>query len=79
MQTNPFGFSIDLKSFGVNEWGWLLALGILGMLFSFILLWNPAFAGMTIVIWTSFAFIAIGIFRIFLSFKLKGLNDIAKA
>ena len=72
------GFAVDLKSFGVKEWGWLTALGILGMLFSFILLWNPMLAGLTIVMWTASAFIAIGVFKIFLSFKLKQLNTISK-
>ncbi len=72
------GFAVDLKSFGVKEWGWLLALGILGMLFSFIMLWNPMFAGLTIVMWTAGAFITIGVFKIFLSFKLKQLDTFSK-
>jgi uncharacterized membrane protein HdeD (DUF308 family) len=71
------GFAVDLKSFGVKEWGWLLALGILGMLFSFVLLWNPMIAGFTIVMWTALAFLTIGVFKIFLSFKLKQLNTIS--
>ena len=72
------GLAVDMKSFGANGWGWLLALGILGMVFSFILLWNPMLAGLTIVIWTAWAFIAIGVFKIFLSFKLKQLNAVSK-
>ena len=72
------GFAVDLKSFGVKEWGWLLALGILGMLFSFVLLWNPMIAGFTIVMWTALAFLTIGVFKIFLSFKLKQLNTISE-
>lgn len=72
------GFSIDLKAFGVKDWGWLLALGILGLLFSFILLWNPMLAGWTIVMWTAAAFITIGLFKIFLSVKLKQLNTYSK-
>ncbi|HWA34413.1 MAG TPA: DUF308 domain-containing protein, partial [Cyclobacteriaceae bacterium] len=75
---SAIGFAIDLQSFGVNEWGWLLTLGILGLFFSFILLWNPLLAGLTAVIWTAAAFISIGIFRIWLSFKLKGLHTISK-
>ncbi|UXE67180.1 MAG: DUF308 domain-containing protein [Chryseotalea sp. WA131a] len=72
------GFAIDLKSLGVKEWRWLLALGILGMLFSFILLWNPLLAGLTIVIWTALGFITLGVYRIFLSFKLKQLHTLSK-
>ena len=72
------GQSFELKTYGGGEWVWLLLLGILGLLFSFILLWNPLFAGMTIVMWTALAFITIGIFRILVSFKLKKLHDVAR-
>lgn len=68
------GFALDLNGLADSGWGWLLALGILGLLFSFILLWNPLFAGLTIVIWTGCAFVTIGIFRIILAFKLKHLH-----
>jgi uncharacterized membrane protein HdeD (DUF308 family) len=72
------GFAFDLKAFAVKDWGLLLALGILGVLFSFILLWKPLFAGLTIVIWTGCAFITLGIYRIILSFKLKQLHKLSK-
>ena len=72
------GFAFDLKGFTDSGWGWLLALGILSLLFSFVLLWNPLFAGLTIVIWTGCAFITIGIYRIILSFKLKRLHNLSK-
>lgn len=49
----------------------LMAIGILGVIFSFILLWNPVFGGMTIVFWTGFAFLMSGIFSLYLSFKLR--------
>ncbi|MCV9928283.1 HdeD family acid-resistance protein [Flavobacterium sp. LS1R49] len=68
--------AFDLKSYGVKDWGNLLFLGILGIIFSFILLWNPIFAGLSLVYWTAFAFIAIGIFYIYFSFKLKKIHDI---
>lgn len=68
--------SIDLKSYGIIDWGNLMAIGILGVVLSFILLWNPLFAGMTLVFWTAMLFIISGIFSIYLSFKLKKINDI---
>jgi uncharacterized membrane protein HdeD (DUF308 family) len=70
------GFAFDLKGFAGSGWGWLLALGIIGLLFSFLLLWNPLFAGLTIVILTGCAFITIGFFRIILAFKLKHLHNL---
>ena len=72
------GFAFDLKDFAGSGWGWLLTLGILGLLFSFVLLWNPAFAGLTIVVLTGCAFVTLGIFRIFLSFKLLHLHKLSK-
>ncbi|MGA3015422.1 MAG: DUF308 domain-containing protein [Bacteroidales bacterium] len=72
------GFAFDLKDFAGSGWGWLLTLGILGLLFSFILLWNPVFAGLTTVICTGCAFITLGFFRIILSFKLQHLHKLSK-
>jgi len=70
------GWAFELKKRAVSDWGYLLAVGILGLLFSFILLWNPLFAGMTIVIYTGWAFIIIGSFQIYLSFRLKKLSKL---
>jgi len=69
------GTAIDLKNYGVMDWGYLLAIGILGVIFSFILLWNPVFAGMTLVFWTALLFIISGIYSIYFSFKLKKIHD----
>jgi len=52
----------------------VLAAGILGLVFSFLLLWNPAITGMAIVIYLSVAFIMLGIAQIILSVRLKKLN-----
>lgn len=69
------GVSFDLNSFGVKGWGWLLAMGIAGLIFSFFLIRNPVFAGITVVIWTAMAFFCIGIFKIGLAFQLKKLKN----
>ena len=70
------GASIDLKNYYVMDWGYLMAIGILGVIFSFILLWNPLFAGITLVFWTALLFIVNGIYSIYFSFKLKKLHDL---
>lgn len=71
------GFAFDLKDVTDSGWGWLLTLGILSLLFSFVLLWNPVFAGFTVVILTGCAFITLGIFRIVFSFKLQQLHRLS--
>jgi uncharacterized membrane protein HdeD (DUF308 family) len=69
-------FSLDLKSYGVLDWGYLMGIGLLGVLFAFILLWNPLFGGMSVVIWTGLAFIIAGVYSCYFSLKLKKLHDV---
>ena len=69
-------FAIELKNNGILDWGNLMLIGVLGVLFSFLLLWNPFFAGITIVFWTGLSLISGGIFSIYLSLKLKKINAI---
>lgn len=71
-------FSIDIKSYGVSQWGLLLALGIVGIILSFILIIDPKIAGATIVAWTGLTFIAVGVFNIFLSLQLRKVKQISK-
>ena len=68
--------SFELKNYGVKDWGRLLAIGILGAGFSFLLLLNPDFDDFTIVTWTGLAFITLGIYGIYFSLKIRGLHGI---
>lgn len=67
--------SRDLKTYGVGNWGFMMTIGILGLLLSFILLWNPILAGYSLVFWLSGALIFAGLFAIYFSIKLKKLHD----
>jgi uncharacterized membrane protein HdeD (DUF308 family) len=67
------GISLDSENFGIPGSGSLLWLGILGVLFAFILLWSPTFAGLSLVVWTALALIVAGIYSIYFSFLLKKL------
>lgn len=71
-------FAIDIKKYGSKGWGGLLVLGILGAIFSFILIWNPMFAGLSIVLLVSLSFILGGLFSIILSFQLRKLHKHSK-
>jgi len=71
-------WSIELKKYGVSNWGWLLFTGILGVILSFFLMWNPLFAGLTVAVFTGIALITIGIFHIHLSIELKKLKKTFK-
>lgn len=69
------GAAVDLQRIKVSGWGWLLALAILGLIFSFVFIVSPGFGGGFIVVLMSVSFIIYGIFRIYLSFRLKSIKD----
>jgi uncharacterized membrane protein HdeD (DUF308 family) len=64
---------ISLLGFsGILGKSWILSLGgILTLLFGLLVLFNPSFGAMTIILWIAFAFILTGIFNIFLAFRIK--------
>ncbi|QRM90826.1 HdeD family acid-resistance protein [Lacinutrix sp. WUR7] len=68
------GLSFQFKAADVPNWGWLLFLGLLTLVFAFLLLANPVFAGLSIVYMTAMAFVSAGVFRIFLAFDLKKIK-----
>ena len=68
-------FALDLKGYGVKDWGYLMFVGILGVIFGFILLWNPVIASLTVIVWTGLGLVLSGIFSIYLSFRLRGLGE----
>ncbi|WP_448104498.1 HdeD family acid-resistance protein [Pedobacter panaciterrae] len=68
------GSSIELKDSGMLDWGWMLATGILIVVCALMILGNPLFGIINIVIWTAISLIVGGIFRIYLSFKLRKLQ-----
>ncbi|MCX7551957.1 HdeD family acid-resistance protein [Xanthomarina sp. F2636L] len=71
-------FALDIKRYGSKNWGILLALGILGSVFSFILIWNPVFVGMSVVILIALSFLIAGLFSIYLSLQLRKLHKSSK-
>ena len=73
------GAAIDLKKSHDSYWGLLLLIGIIGLIFPFIILRNPDIAGLTVVFWTGLAFIIIGVFRVLLSLRLRRLNKLISA
>jgi len=70
------GFSLFSFASVVSHSAWMLLAGFVTVLFALLIIFNPAFGAMTIVLWTAAAFIAIGIFNAFLAFKLKAVNDV---
>jgi uncharacterized membrane protein HdeD (DUF308 family) len=71
-------FALDLKRYGSKNWGGLLALGILGAIFSFVLIWNPVFAGLSVVVLIALSFLFAGLFSIYFSLQLRKLHKSPK-
>jgi uncharacterized membrane protein HdeD (DUF308 family) len=69
--------AFDLKSYYVKGWGWVLVLGILLMIFSFIVLANPVFGASTVVVFTALAIISYGIAYLIFGIKLKKVKSAA--
>ncbi|WP_292011108.1 DUF308 domain-containing protein [Chryseobacterium sp.] len=72
------GISLDLKDAHVLKWGNLAIFSVLGIILSFMLLANPIFSGISLVVLTGLAFILVGVASIILAFDLKKLKDFPK-
>ena len=67
------GYSMDLKRYGTRDC-WYMAFGILAILCSLLILWQPAVGALYAVYMISFTFLIIGLFRFMLAFELKNLH-----
>lgn len=75
---STIGFAMDVKKYGSKNWGGLLVIGIVGTIVSFMLIWNPVFAGMSVVVLVALSFLFAGLFNIFFSFQLRKLHKSSK-
>lgn len=69
------GISFDLKEIGILSWGNVAIASVLGIILSLLLLANPVFSGISLVVITALSFIFVGISSIILSFNLKKVKD----
>ncbi len=67
--------AVEMKKLDRDIWRWEMILGIVLLLLAILLLWHPMFLGFTIAIWTAAAFIALGIFRISLTIRLRNVSS----
>src|SRR5699024_2382358 len=67
-------WSFELKRMEVSNWGGMLILGILGIVLALILLSYPIVDLLSVVVYTSAAFVVIGIFQVYLAIKLGRLS-----
>ncbi|MFC3198134.1 HdeD family acid-resistance protein [Parapedobacter deserti] len=67
--------AFEIKRMGTRKWGWVLATGILGVLFSALLLWNPIITGMTVGIWIGIGLVTVGLLHVLLSLILRKVKQ----
>ncbi|MFD1160945.1 HdeD family acid-resistance protein [Hwangdonia seohaensis] len=75
---STIGFAMDVRKYGSKNWGRLLVLGIIGAIVSFILIWNPIFAGLSVIILVALSFLFAGLFNIFFALQLRKLHKTSK-
>lgn len=67
-------WAFDIRRWGGIGWGWTLVFSILGIMFAFLMITNPAFGGFTIVIYTAMSIIMLGITQIVISVGLRRMK-----
>jgi uncharacterized membrane protein HdeD (DUF308 family) len=70
------GFSFEMKSLGILNWGNAAILSVFGVIFSFMLIVSPLFSGISLVVITGISFIITGVSSIVLSFDLRKVKKI---
>ena len=70
------GFSFEMKSLGVLNWGNAAIISVFGVIFSFMLIVSPLISGISLVVITGVAFILTGVASIVLSFDLRKVKKI---
>lgn len=66
--------AISLKAVGLSDWIWLLATSIVLILPSLVILIDPFYGLVNVVLCTGIAFVIAGIFRIYFSQQLRRLS-----
>lgn len=70
-----FGFAFDLKKYGSEGCGRILASGALSVIFTLMILFNPTLGGLTIGFLQHFYFFSLGLFNITHAFALKKIRE----
>ncbi len=68
------GYAVVLKRHEVRNWGWYVFFGILAVICSLIVMWQPAIGGFAVIYIVAFALLFFGVFRVMLSLDLRRMN-----
>lgn len=65
------GVSLDLKEYGISDWGWIMLFGVGLTMIAFFMILSPMFAVFNVVYLTAISLLLFGISNIMLAFDLK--------
>ncbi|RYY15621.1 MAG: hypothetical protein EOO36_12410 [Cytophagaceae bacterium] len=65
------GKSFTLRRLGFRNWGWTLALGLLGIVLAFLVLVNPAIGALGATVWLAVALVVLGSALFILGLRLR--------
>ncbi|MEG1544056.1 MAG: DUF308 domain-containing protein [Tannerellaceae bacterium] len=68
------GYAMDLRRYGTRNWGWYVLIGILAIICSISIIWQPELGVLTVVYMISYALLILGVFKIILGFELRTLH-----
>lgn len=63
-----------LRRLHYRNWGWNLALGVLGFVLSFLILANPAIGALGATVWVALALVALGVALMVLGWRLRSAS-----
>jgi uncharacterized membrane protein HdeD (DUF308 family) len=63
--------AFTLRRLGYRNWGWSLALGLLGVVLAFLVLGNPAIGVIGVTTWLAFALLVLGVAAFVLGLRLR--------
>jgi uncharacterized membrane protein HdeD (DUF308 family) len=66
--------AVELRKYGGSNWGWILVSGIFLLLFSVLVILNPLFGAVYVVVFTACSFLMMGIAQIALSLMLRKMK-----
>ena len=69
------GVSLELKNYGILDWGWIMLFGIALTIMALFMIFNPIFGFINVIYLTSLALLIFGISNIWISFKLKKIKS----
>lgn len=67
-------YSMDLKRYNTHSWGWYMAFGIIAIICSIAIIWQPGIGALATVYLIAYTLLFIGIFRLMLSFEFKNIH-----